>query len=259
MSADYRKFQKGQAIAEMAILGSLILVAFSTLLVYGQRLELQQKIKMEAFRNALSKAYQSNNAVSYTLKRDLRLTNLFSGFGEGDASALSASASVMWQKGSPGSQGSDDEQSFAFYQINDNIIGDGRTGLPRDEKKIITKTGKKQEIWSPVSIWKEDSARVAKYDSSVEKNEDTAGIKNTQTSDLQETVRTTLYTRFDKAETDNRYIPGETGYVYPEYEDKGHIDSKQGAYLDSDSNRIKYGQENVGRTVHRERTWQTNK
>ena len=55
---------RGQAVAELAIFGSLILLVFSIILMYGQRLETQQQVKMEAFRKALQKAYDRNGSVS---------------------------------------------------------------------------------------------------------------------------------------------------------------------------------------------------
>jgi hypothetical protein len=246
---------KAQAVAEMAILGSLLLIAFSALLVYGQRFELQQKIKMEAFRNALSTAYAKNSAISYTLKRDLRLANLFSGLGEGQESSLSASCSVMWQKGSPGSQGSETEQSFAYYQINDNTFE-----LERKEKEVISKTGAKQKIWGAVGVWKEENKKRTEYNSTLAKKENAQRIENTQTAKLQETIENTLYTRFDQAKIDTRKNPWEADYYpdgNPNYVDTSTKYSSQGAYLDTNTNRIKYGDAYVGNIITKQRTWKT--
>ena len=255
----------------MAILGSLILLALSVLLTYGQRLQLQQQLKMDAFRNAMQKAYERNSSASYTLKKDVRMFNLFTPFGVGQQSTVGASASVMWQKGMPGEPGSEKQVSYAFYQINDQMIGDPDTGLPRLLKHGDINPDNKTEgrdIEVPVSIWKEDRAVIETYTAGVEKTETPGNIKNKRYADLENTkVTTKIHTRFDASyakKTGERPLPqyvyegnsysygGETRKVNP-------VDPvTQRAYRNLKNNRVEYSKDTPeGDKVHIERTWET--
>ncbi len=266
----FKKRQIGQAMVELAILGSLILLILSALLTYGQRLTAQQQIKMEAFRKALTRAYQRNSSVSYTLKRDTRFSNLLGGYREGQHSGLGASASVMWVKGTPGLQGTKGDNSFAFYEINDVMIGDLNEGLPRYSKTVYTRTGSREEIKAPVSIWKEDVEKHTTYSTQSKRKEEKEKEKepqiiNTAVADLKETIKTRLYTRFDKSETDPNKPRIPPSYVYEgqSYGDQTIVfyppiyqgAYEQGAY-ENKINRIEYRQ-GSGENIHYERTWKT--
>ena len=272
--------KNGQAILELAVLGSLILVAFSALIMYGQRLDMQQQIKMEAFRRAAQKAYQLNGSVSYTVKKDSRFFNLLSGFGQGQSTAQNSTASVMWQKGMSGDKGTDKSESYSFYRINDqDIVGSvdptdpksAEKGLPRYPKKIVDFTGKERTVWVPVSVWKEDQSRVEGFDSVMTKVEDPAtGIRNIKSSNLSDTITTTLHTRVDIAKDPE---PWDKISPLPDYKNEGvnydfegtpytvsALDKiNHGAYYNSSTNRVEYKKEAVGQptTIHRERTWAT--
>lgn len=247
--------RKGQAILELAIFGTLMLFVFSMLLVYGQRLDAKQNLKMEAFRKALQMAYYKNSAVSYTKKHDSHITDLFSGYGQGQYAATQATASVMWQKGQPGEQGVDDEQAFGYYQINDKI-----SELPRRDKTVTTHTGEDQDIKTPAGVWKEEIKKTSGYSSNIQKEEgnfllaDNQGIRNRRQSDLQETLDTDAFIRFDRAQYDARDGPSEQ--PLPNY-DYGFtpISTVQGAYLTN--NRIAYNESNVGTIINKQRTWRT--
>lgn len=223
----------GQATVELAIFGTLILLAFSALLTYGQSLDLRQKAKMEAFRKALQMAYYKNSSVSYTLKQDARMVDLFSGYGLGVPTTTSASSTVMWQKGAPGSQGSDNESSFAYYQINNNVVE-----LERKEKTIIGNTGNEQEVTVPVSIWKEEAKRKSDYSSTADRRETTADIRNKRAADLRETLTAALYTRFDNTKSDARSSSDDE--TTPDYT---YNPTPLSLYDDAD--------------IHKERTWTT--
>ncbi|MFH0791212.1 MAG: hypothetical protein V2A64_06225 [Candidatus Omnitrophota bacterium] len=261
--------EKGQAAVELAVFGSLILIALSVLLTYGQRLEIQQQLKMEAFRRALTKAYEKNSSVSYTIRKDARFFNLFGGYREGQSSSVGASASVMWVKGNPGAMDTDGNSYYAFYQINDTMIGDVENGLQRYEKKVFTQTGKDVEIKSPVSIWKEEVNKQTDYKSHSTRTEDSEGItidggKDDKTT-LKETVTTTFYTRFDKSKNDPRApvgtIPPDYVYQGSDYKnDKiiAYAPESQGAYARED-NRVDYSKDKTGTTItYDEKNWTVN-
>lgn len=260
--------KRGQAILELAILGSLLFLGFSVILTYGQRMSMQQQLKMEAFRKALQKAYTHNNSVSYTVKKDARLISLFGGYGQGQDSAMGASASVMWQKGAPGVESADSETSFAFYEVNGQIIedpnaqpGDRGKGLPRIEKRVIGYDGSDRDIEVPVGIWKEETAKKEVYRSEVVKGENAEGFTNTRTSDFQGTAKGNFYTRMDTAVDEK---PWDDEEPLPEYDyeigpgnSELTLRTEQGAYFRRDINRVEYSPDEVGKIIRRTRTWQT--
>lgn len=240
---------KGQAALEMAILGTLMLLAFATLLSYAQRFEEQNKLKMEVFRNALSRAYVRNSGVTSTLKRDTRSLNIFSRFSEGQSSNVAASANVMWVKGAPGDPETQGENSFSFYEINNKMLGGGdaqERGLPRRSKVVIDYTGNHNEVEVPVSIWKEDIIRKTSYSGTNTKeefnnnNSEESYIYNFQIAELKDVIRNKPYTRYDKSETNPNK---DAGSILPEYVyEEGLDEFSQAAYYDEETNRVKYSE-----------------
>ena len=219
------KWRKAQAAAEMAIFGTLILILFSTILTYGQRFDFRQKVKMEAFRRALQESYYRNAGVSYSYKRHSRLTDLFSGFGQGQQKDAQASASVMWVKGMPGVQDDEDQvmhRSFSLYNINEHMID-----LPKYPKLSIGRTGEDQTVWVPIGVSAEELMRRTKYSGVSTKEESEDEISTTRRGELSEELNITFQTRFDTATTDARENPLDQ---YPTYISQGD------AYSFSDEN-----------------------
>lgn len=249
--------KKGQAAVELAVFGSLILVAFSILLNYGQRLEMQQQIKMEAFRKALQKSYERNASVTYTMKKDVRSFGLFSGLGQGQSGTQGSTANVMWQKGMSGDQNDPNpnkQKSYSYYVINDSNIG-GDEGLPTYTKEVRNYMGEDKDVEVPVSVWSEEQRRIEQFDSSTTKAENSSGITNTKTSNLQDTTTTVLHTRRDTAFDDD---PWDKAAPLPEYVYDGvPYTLTHGAYYNQDTNRVEYDTSHAGATIRRERTWQT--
>jgi hypothetical protein len=262
----FLKFKTGQAAVELAIFGSIILLAFSVLLMYGQRLESQQHVKMEAFRRALQKAYERNGSVSYTLKKEGRSFNLFGGFGQGQSSTVAATASVLWQKGMPGAQDNEASESYSYYAINDNELELSR--YPKQQKNLM---GKDVTVYVPASVYNEEQARLEQFAANTRKQESPAGgIANTRTSDLSDTINTTLHVRVDTSYDSDPHDSEVPLPVYV-YEGQSYNDTDMGpqtiqtvspvsvgAYARDDINRIDYSKDKVDTTIHRERTWQTN-
>lgn len=91
----------GQATTEMAILGSLLLIALAGMLRYGQIMAKQQELQMYSFRKALSKideAYDRGiGRVSYSVYKDIHMVDLFAKYYDGrQRRRLSASNSILW-------------------------------------------------------------------------------------------------------------------------------------------------------------------
>ncbi len=289
--------RKAQAMAEAAILGSLILLCFSVILMYGQRFDGQQRVKMKTFRQAIHKAYARNSSASYAARKDERFTNIFTGYGEGQSSALSSSASVMWQKGAPGQKWTKDQTAFAYQLINNEKIGtlDSRLHnahrwedditLPWHNKISVALTGQVNETTgTPISVWLEDARKTTEYGALdaqgkptavTERREDADGkITNTQLSTLKEKVETKLHVRYDIAVVDARndentpeyvnegehydYVVSQDGKQYQLSGDVENLDPvTEGAFLNDATNRVEYRSDQVGNKIIRQRTWTT--
>jgi hypothetical protein len=227
---------------------------------------------MEAFRNALKIAYNKNSSISYTLKKDYRSANIFGGYGQGQPAAVSASANVMWQKGLAGTQGKTDDNTFGYYQVNDqwldqsswkdvNLTKDGilgNDGLKRYKKTTYGYDGSEREVNIPVSVWKEEIAKEDIYEAKDDDNyrkETETGITNKKLATLSSKVKTQVYTRFDKSEDEK---PWDDTPADPKYNHHESVNSlSQGAYYDSSEKNIKYSVDEVGNEITSEKKWVT--
>jgi hypothetical protein len=159
-----------------------------------------------------------------------------------------------------------EEGNYSYYAVNDQEIE-----LKKYPKQIIDINGKEVTVWSPVGIYNEEQVRDEEFSSNVLKQESPGkGIINTSTSELKDTLNTTLHVRFDNAETD---ATESHSSVLPEYiyegemyedEDMGKKTVKAvdnqislGAYARDDINRIDYSKDKVGTKIYRERSWET--
>ncbi|MBI4982887.1 MAG: hypothetical protein HZC15_07155 [Candidatus Omnitrophica bacterium] len=264
---------KAQSVVELAVLSSMMLLGVSLLLSFGQRLEMQQKLKMDAFRLAMKKAYEKNGTVSYTIKKDVRFFNLFGGFGQGQLSTIGASASLMWQKGMPGPQGNDNDASFAYHVVNDQVFE-----LDRKKKEVVGFDGSRREIQAPVSVWKEERSVVEQYDLYAKREENAPasglraavpGVKNRKKTVLTSNIETKIYTRFDKAVDEAPWAdkdPWEAGKL-PEYEytaqpkeldfgvyNKQHTDPATGRLVRTTD---EYATGKVNNKIVKQKTWET--
>lgn len=150
----------GQAVTEMAVFGSLILVGFAVLLSYGQTFTEQQTLQQQAFRMALIKAYNDNGFVSYNILKNPRSVSPFGNFREGARSSVSAASSVLWSLG--------EAVSNSYYQLNED------------------------EIATPAAVWDVQTAASAEYSGQEAKNEDTFKIATSRSAQLRDTITTTL-------------------------------------------------------------------
>lgn len=82
---------KGQSILELAILGTILIGILGLVVNYGLRYNYQQKVMMQAFRNAYNAASEGG---SYTLVVDKHIPNPSDPWGVGSVTPVSASASV---------------------------------------------------------------------------------------------------------------------------------------------------------------------
>ena len=117
--------KKSQALVEMAIFGTLMLVVLGSLLSYLQKMNEQQYVTQEAFRRSLAKAYEVRSSANYTVMVSKRDASIGSPL-VGDRSSYSGSGAVVW-----GILDEDeDDPGGSFYRVNDDefkldLDGDG--------------------------------------------------------------------------------------------------------------------------------------
>jgi hypothetical protein len=232
---------KAQAIAEMAILGSLLIVVFSTIISIGQRFDKLQEVKMRAFRKALTASYIRNAGVSYSLKEDSRGADFFT-FGHGGALTSAGYASVLWQRGVPGTNEERDSGgdgitgSYAFYESNGKLLGtiqgwdsyhnvstdsqyaEVKPSLPRQERQSFAEDETRlPDVYTAAGVYKEDNKRTSDYAWNSNRSETAASIDNNETASAQEASISNVYWRGDSRQIDY-HAPGPDDHV-PTYLD----------------------------------------
>ena len=233
--------KSAQAIAEMAILGSLILVVFSTIVAVGQRFDKMQEVKMRAFRKALNASYVRNAGVSYSLKEDSRGADFFT-FGHGGTLTSAGYASVLWQRGVPGTNEEKDDSkgvnpggitgSYSFYEVNGKLLGtiqgwdaehndpsdtgnypEVKKSLPRQERTSYAEDGTQQpDIYTAAGVYKEDNKRTSDYGWNSNRTETPTSITNDDTAINNETSNANVYWRGDTSPIDY-HAPGPDDHV----------------------------------------------
>lgn len=209
--------KRGQAVLEMAIFGSLILLLFGTLLSYLQRLNDQQYIQMETFRRALAKGctYRGEDSggagasIQLTLMQNRRNVAISGGFRKGSPSAINTSSSVFWAIPKSGQK----PDNLIVYRINE----DESPSLPRGTQVEGT-----------------ISSTDAQFDETLEKTESPQEIVTHRGSEVSEVI--------------THSVLGEN--EAPVWE------VTQGLYKDSDG-QYRYSQQAAPESVHSERIWRT--
>jgi len=139
--------RKGQATTELAIFAFVLLIAFASLLKYGQIMNEQQEVRMHAFRQGLKKAYYDYEdgdgfgGSAYTVVKNVHLVNPFRVFYDGNQKQrLTGGAVVLWDPD-------------IMYIEEDDDEAKPHTYVELDEKEVdIGKEDKVREIVSNTTI-----------------------------------------------------------------------------------------------------------
>lgn len=213
-----RQNNRGQAIAEMALLGTLVLIIFVTLLSYIQRSNDEQYTRMESFRRALEKSCTNVNSqggagasTSLTLIQNRRLVDLGDNFRKGSPQSFSASSSVFWGVPEVGKQ----SDQIVLFRVNEN------------EKQLVNDT-------AFTGVDKIKSGYTTNFSEMQAKSEATTGISNVRTSKLKDTITT-------------EFLDKNGNPIW---------NVTQGVYRDS-SGEYKYSEDAVGTEVERGKRWDT--
>lgn len=248
--------KKGQAVAEMAIFGTLILLIFGVLLSFIQQLNDRQYTQMEAFRRALAKANSytsdaedgSGASVQYTLAQNRHQINLAGGYRQGSNVTQIGSANVYWAI--PKSAKGSSAESLLVFRINEDE-GQFKYNdfIPEAHRRIDPETGEERPVYWVLQTENMDTDSDTLFKETNVKSEDTYAITNKRTSRLKDDITTAVpYKIVEKKTGDKDYESTvEEGILY---------EVKQGAYLDPEG-QYKYSQQAAGNEITREKTWVT--
>lgn len=106
--------RKAQATTELVVLGTLVIMAFSYLINYSEKLNRQQANIQQTFRAALSAANSANNSAAYTKVAYRRMANVASPMELGQLQTFSSSANVLW------GDGTNTDDPISKYQLNED-------------------------------------------------------------------------------------------------------------------------------------------
>lgn len=246
--------KKGQAVAEMAIFGTLILLIFGVLLSFIQQLNDRQYVQMEAFRRALEKANSyigpaddgAGASVQYTLAQNRHQMNLSGGYKQGSNVTQTGSANVYWAI--PKSAKGSSADSLLIFRINEDEGQFKYNDFIPEAHRRIDADGEERPTYWVLQTENMNTDSDTLFSERNVKSEDTYAITNKRTSRLRDDIVTAVpYKIVEKNTSSDDETTVETGILYQ---------VQQGVYLDSDG-QYKYGQGAVGNEVTREKTWVT--
>jgi len=87
--------RKAQAIVELGVMASLMLLAIGTMCIFIAKLNSDQYIQMESFRRALKKSHDENKQIGYGMWDDRRMVDVNMPI-IGSKNAHSGAGFVMW-------------------------------------------------------------------------------------------------------------------------------------------------------------------
>lgn len=254
------KHKKGQAVVEMALFGSLVLLILGSLLSYIQRQNDQQYVQMEAFRRALEKGCTylgtdsegAGASVQYTLLQTRKHSDVGGGFRKGSSQTLSGSSNVFWAVPRIAEDEDDDVEpdSLIIFRINDDEKQwKYRDFVPKEHDSTDEDGNDRPGYWSFETEDLETNSELTFAEQNI-KEEDTEAITNTRTSQLQETVNITIPYKVTQDDGDDD--PDNNPIIT-----EGTLwELTQGLYRDS-SGQYRYNSRAVGEVVERGRTWKT--
>jgi len=203
------KKKKGQAVTEMAIFGSLIILLFGALLSHMQRSNDQHYSQMEAFRRALEKSctYLGNDtdgagaSVQYTVIENRKHADLSGNFRKGTTQTVSGSSNVFWAV--PKLEEGSEAQSLIVYKVNEQEAEfNYRDFVNQTQDSTDDEGNERQRYYSfePGDIETESNVT---FSESSTKTEDTLEIDNARASSLQEDIRVRIPYKVKEVDKDD--------------------------------------------------------
>lgn len=88
--------QKAQAAVELAILGSIVILAFSALITLTEKVNRRQDLMQKIFRARLAAAGKSGSASNTDVNTYYRAPNIIDPYAPGELVSLKDTGSVVW-------------------------------------------------------------------------------------------------------------------------------------------------------------------
>ncbi len=95
---DLFKSKKAQAATELAIIGSIIILAFSYLITFTAKINMRQELLQEVFRNMLQGAVKTGKSHA-SPTAFMRMPNILDPYAPGELTPIKASGSLLWSSG----------------------------------------------------------------------------------------------------------------------------------------------------------------
>lgn len=145
----------GQALLELAIFGSILIMLLGIILNYGLRFNFEQKTQMSAFRKALEMSANdaTGNQGNLTLVTDKHIPNPSNPFAVGSVMPFMSSANVVRNYKMQETADTPDELPQTTFQIQDRQYTYKTAGF-RDET-ITSGLDKYKEIYGDSNVWEE--------------------------------------------------------------------------------------------------------
>jgi hypothetical protein len=173
---------KSQALSELAIFGTLIIVGFAAMLSYLQSMNSQQSLQMEAFRKAVRRARTMNSEVTYTIIKDAPVVDIGDFFGRPNTSRQSASAHVFAAEHDNPPADDNDPNSrdiFEYYEVN----GQGPFEISPIQINNVYQHGE-QSFWTSAPIADTEYQTRKQRSGSITKNENPGSITTTRAGNV---------------------------------------------------------------------------
>lgn len=136
-----RRNNTGQALIEFAVIGSIALLALTMLIQMGLRMNYQQEIQQNAFRNALriaqSEGDEESQSIQYNYFRNRRTPNPSEGFGVTPRVMTQGNATVTWGEWLTYLDGSRDSQPRIIVNLDDQSQPEFRAGDFPTEQPLV--------------------------------------------------------------------------------------------------------------------------
>lgn len=147
------KKNKGQATTELAVMGTIVLMALAYLLQQGYFYNSRQALEMYAFREALQLSRAQERGISLTVSRDVITPSFFSGISRQRLMASSSVEVNPWKVYVPEEDTPQDVARYQLLQINEAMIRDGKFILiPPTKAKVKPEGEDSKWQWIDSSI-----------------------------------------------------------------------------------------------------------
>ncbi|MDD5119835.1 MAG: hypothetical protein PHR84_00795 [Candidatus Omnitrophica bacterium] len=114
--------RKAQAVLELAILGSLLIMAFSIAIKYGEQYNREQSYMQQTFRGNLKMARKALGSTSYGTTDFRRSSNMIDPMELGELQQFGSSNQVLWTHGKKDPATDEPYEAKGYYRFNRGAI-----------------------------------------------------------------------------------------------------------------------------------------